>query len=233
MEKKEILTSVSEQLMDLGIVLENLAKEFHNSELRTDPTMPVQCSNMDESEDEKCDLGPLRRPQLNQLTENESETLEIVGWDEDAENIWGPGQLVDSMGLLREWSIIPIWSLDADEAAQLMGIAPHTVRNLAECYGLPHFMSSGGRRGPGGRCRRYSWSVCVKFMSYCYSQEMIPLSGVQLLTTQEAAKFLEVSPHVIGDRASKGNIDCVIYGKRRYFFPCDVVRCKNGATDAS
>lgn len=219
MEKKEILISVSEQLMDLGIVLENLAKEYRASELRTEPTMPVKCSDMDTIEDE--------------LQEAEPESLGVVRWDANDDSVWGPGEEMDSMGLLREWGIIPIWSLDAAAAGQLMGIAAHTVGHLASEYGLPHFMSTSGHRGPGGRCRRYSWSVCVKFMSYCYSQEMIPLSGVQLLTTQEAAKFLEVSPHIIGDRANKGNLDCVIYGKRRYFFPSDVVRCKRGANDAS
>jgi len=201
-EHKEMLLSIAEQLMDIGIAIEKMAKA--ESTLRTEPTMPTPAESMD------------RELLLGQQTPD--------------------GELIDPLGMLKRLGIEnPLWDLDADAASDLLGVPKNTVGYLAERFALPHAMTTEGGRGPGGRRRVYSGSVCVAYMTQCYTLDALPCFGVKLLTAHEAGKVLETTAQTVGKWAKAGSLPCITYGHRRYFFPSDVTAstASEGASNVS
>jgi hypothetical protein len=218
MSKKETLISIAEQLCDLGIVVEKLAENIDaENVVRVDPTihsMPTPNGAVELKNEETVAEKRLVADRLSRGV--------LVG------------EVVDPQGMLEKHNIVnPVWSHTLKQASQLMGVPEHTVRNLAEDHDLPHLMSTNSGRGPQGRARRYSWTVCVRYMANNYSGchsgsvEALPDPGVVLLTLQEAATMLEVSGNCVTDWSKAGKINCIMYGARRYFFPSDVLACKS------
>ena len=189
-----MLLSIAEQLMDIGVAIEKLARTYVEPALRTEPTMPT----------------PKKVP----------ESIE-------QESLFGQqtpdGEVIDPLNMLNRLGIKNrLWDLDADAASDLLGVPKSTVGYLAERFALPHAMTTEGGRGPGGRRRVYSGTVCIAYMTQCYSLDALPAFGVKLLTAHEAGKVLETTAQTIGKWAKSGTLPCITYGHRRYFFPSDV-----------
>lgn len=223
MSKKEKLLSIAEQLCDLGIVVENMAKKIDGEiALRTEPTMPIPQENLQAKQEQ---------PEL--LLQNEETVVAEPSMQQGLQ-----GVVVDPADMLGLHNIAnPVWSYTISQAAALMGVPEHTVRHLAENCGLAHFMSTNTGRGAFGRARRYSWTVCVRYMANAYTGcyrgtvEALPEPGIVLLNLAEAATMLEVCTNTVTEWCKAGKMNCMKYGTRRYFFPTDVLDCKNRNLD--
>ena len=63
------------------------------------------------------------------------------------------------------------------------------------------------------------------------SVEALPEPGIVLLNLTEAATMLEVCTNTVTEWCKTGKVNCMLYGTRRYFFPTDVLDCKNRNLD--
>lgn len=207
MKHKEMFLSIAEQLMDIGIALEKLARadigialdklasDQTESALRTNPTMPTP-ENRQEAE-------AMGRELL--LTEQPSEV-----------------EVVDPLKMLVRFRIDkPTWDLDGSAASDVFGIRRKTTQYLAERFAVPHALTREGSRGKHPR-RIYSKAVCIAYMTQCYTRDTLPGFGIKLLNTQEAAALLNVTENTVSKWVKLGKLPSVIYGHRRYFFPADV-----------
>ena len=202
MENTDVLLKIAEQLMESATALEKLANSSGGQLLRTEPTMPTPVGE-------------------------DTQTLPLGDVSSTPED-----EVIDRMSLLDRFQFSnPLWNLDADAASDVLGVPKNTVAYLADKWSLPHAMTTEGGRGPGGRRRVYSATVCVGYLAHCYSLDSVPAFGVRLMTSPDAAKILSTTAQTVGKWARAGRLPFVNFGHRRHFFPSDVTACKEALSN--